>query len=143
MESQSNSNHTRWVKGYHFLLSFLLLVGLVLAIVNFIRHLHFAGFASSALLVLVFVCLFFIFWFMRTFALKAQDRAIRAEESLRYFILSGKAIDKRITMGQIIALRFAADEEFLALVDKAASEGMAPKDIKAAIVAWRADHHRA
>jgi hypothetical protein len=143
METQNYANHTRWVKGYHFLLSALVLIGLIFSIINLLRHLHFAGLVSSALIVLVFICLLLTGWFLRTFALKAQDRAIRAEESLRYFILAGKAIDKRITMSQIIALRFASDEEFLALVDKAATDGLSPKAIKAAIVAWRADHHRA
>jgi hypothetical protein len=80
---------------------------------------------------------------MRQFALKAQDRAIRAEESLRYFILTGKAIDSRITMGQIIALRFAPDEEFVLLTEKAAAEGLLPNDIKKEIKNWRADNHRA
>ena len=37
------------------------------------------------------------FFYMRTFALKAQDRAIRAEENLRYFSLTGKLFDKQIT----------------------------------------------
>ncbi len=74
--------------------------------------------------------------------MKAQDRAIRAEESLRYFILSGKAIDKRLTLSQIIALRFASDEEFLELAEKAAAGNLSNKDIKKAIQNWRADHHR-
>jgi len=143
MEPQDYSNHTRRVKGYHFLLSFLILAGLIFSAINFYRHLHFAGFVSSALIVLLFVCIMMVTWYARAFPIKAQDRAIRAEESLRYFILSGKAIDKRITMSQIVALRFAPDEEFLPLVDKAASENLSPKAIKQEIKAWRADHHRA
>lgn len=142
MEPQNFSNHHRYVKGYHFLLSTLLFIGLIWSIVNFYRHLHFAGLVSAGLIVLLFVCVTLCWLFLRTFPLKAQDRAIRAEESLRYFILTGKAIDKRITMGQIIALRFAPDEEFLSLVDKAAAEGLSPKAIKESIKNWRADHHR-
>ena len=142
METQNYANHPRYVKAYHFLLSFLLLLGLILSVVNFFRHLRFAGLVSSLLIILLFVCVTLCWWFLRTFPIKAQDRAIRAEESLRYFILAGKAIDKRITMHQIIALRFAPDEEFLPLVDKAATEGLSSKEIKQAIKEWRADHHR-
>jgi Zn-dependent protease with chaperone function len=142
METQNFSNHHRYVKGYHFVLSSLLLIGIIFAAINFYRHLHFAGLVSSALILLLFVCVTFCWWFLRTFPIKAQDRAIRSEENLRYFILTGKAIDKRITMGQIIALRFAPDEEFLPLVDKAAAENLSPKEIKQAIKAWKADHHR-
>jgi hypothetical protein len=47
-----------------------------------------------------------------SFALRAQDRAIRAEENLRHFILTGKPFDSRLRMSQIIALRFAPDDEF-------------------------------
>ena len=45
-------------------------------------------------------------------------------------------------MQQIIALRFASDAEFVALVDKAINEKLSNKDIKLAIQNWRADWHR-
>ena len=79
---------------------------------------------------------------LRTSALKAQDRAIRAEESLRYFIISGKAIDARLRMGQIVALRFAPDAEFVALAEKAATEGLSGKQIKQQIQQWKGDYRR-
>jgi hypothetical protein len=46
-------------------------------------------------------------------------------------------------MGQIIALRFAGDDEFVALAKKAVDENMAPKDIKMAVKNWKADYNRA
>ena len=76
------------------------------------------------------------------FALKAQDRAIRAEENLRHFVLTGKLLDPKLTLRQIIGLRFAADAEFVALAQKAAASGMSEKDIKKAITQWKADHDR-
>jgi len=79
---------------------------------------------------------------MRTFPIKAQDRAIRAEEGLRYFILTRKPIDSRITMQQIAALRFAPDDELLPLVDRAVVENLSPNDIKKAIKNWKSDNHR-
>ena len=78
----------------------------------------------------------------RGFALKAQDRAIRAEESLRHFILSGKAIDSRLTLSQVIALRFASDEELIALAERAIAENLSNDAIKKEIRNWRADFYR-
>lgn len=83
-----------------------------------------------------------MFFFNRGFALKAQDRAIRAEENLRHFALTGRLLDKRLRTGQIIALRFADDTEFLILSEKAANENMKPNEIKKAIINWKADHYR-
>jgi hypothetical protein len=143
MERQNYANHSRYVKGYHFLLSLLLFAGLLISSVNLARHWNVKGFVSAAMIVLLFICAFLMAWYLRAFPVKVQDRAIRAEESLRYYILSGKAIDSRLTMAQIVALRFAPDEEFLALAEKAAGENLSPKDIKKAIKNWKADHYRA
>ncbi len=84
-----------------------------------------------------------IIWFYsRAFALKAQDRAIRAEENLRHFILTGKPLDKGLRIGQIIALRFAGDEEFPSLVQRASAENLSGKEIKMQIKNWKADLYR-
>jgi hypothetical protein len=88
------------------------------------------------------VALILIFFQSRMMALKAQDRAIRAEEALRYFQLTGKVFDPSLRIQQIIALRFASDTEFPALVEKAVAEKMGNKRIKQAIQQWRADHYR-
>jgi cbb3-type cytochrome oxidase subunit 3 len=96
----------------------------------------------ASLLVLVFFILLILGWLVRGYALKAQDRAIRAEENLRHFILSGKPLDARLRMGQIVALRFASDDEFVALAKRAAEEGLKSKEIKQAIQNWRADYNR-
>jgi len=84
-----------------------------------------------------------MFYFLRAFTLKAQDRAIRAEEKLRYFILTGKALSSKITTRQLIGLRFDSDEAFVALVDKAAKENLSEKEIKKQIKNWKPDTYRA
>lgn len=143
MNQQNFANHRRYVKGYHFLLTSLLFIGIIMSIVNIIRHQPNAGgFISAVLIALLFVCAMLMSRFIRTFPLKAQDRAIRAEESLRYFILTRKPIDSRITIQQIAALRFAPDDELLPLVDRAAAENLSPDDIKKAIKNWKSDTHR-
>ena len=74
--------------------------------------------------------------------LKVQDRTIRVEEQLRYFILTGSPIDPKITIPQLIALRFASDDEFPKLAEKAALTSMTPDEIKNEIQQWRPDEHR-
>jgi hypothetical protein len=143
MEEQNYTNHRRYVPAYHYVLSSLLIIGLITAIINVCRHKPYhGGFLSSILIVLLFICGFIIMTLFRTFSLKAQDRAIRAEEGLRYFILTRKPIDSKITMAQIAALRFAPDDELIPLVERAIAENLSPDDIKKAIKNWKSDYHR-
>jgi len=141
MEEQNFSNHARIHPLYHYITAPLVLLGLIGSIVNLLNAAP-ENLYSASLLVLVFVILLFIGAMLRTYGLKAQDRAIRAEESLRHFILSGKAIDARLRMGQIVALRFASDDEFVALAEKAATENLSGKAIKQSIKVWKADNNR-
>jgi len=97
---------------------------------------------SAALIVVLVVTSIMIALFCRIFSLKAQDRAIRAEENLRHYVLTGKLLDPRLGIRQIIALRFASDAEFAALAARAAQESMEPDTIKRAVVHWRADTYR-
>jgi len=143
MKEQNYTNHRRYVIGYHIILTALLFIGTVFAIVNVIRHApDKGGFLSTILIALLFICADISFLLVRQFPLKSQDRAIRAEEGLRYFILTRKPIDSRITIQQIAALRFAPDDELLPLVDRAVAENLSPDDIKKAIKNWKADYHR-
>lgn len=83
-----------------------------------------------------------LYAFSRIFALKAQDRAIRAEENLRHFVLTGKLLPSSLTVGQVVALRFASDAEFVALAEKAAANNLSGKEIKQSIQNWKADFYR-
>ena len=142
MSEQNFKNHTRVVPLYHFVTGIAVLAIFGGSIVNLIHadaHSHY----SAALLVLVSLVLVSLFWYARSFALRAQDRAIRAEENFRHFVLTGKPLDNRLRMGQIIALRFASDAELPDLAKKAVEENMGSKDIKGNIKNWRPDHHRA
>ncbi len=57
-------------------------------------------------------------------------------------MLTGKLFDPRLTIRQIIGLRFASDEEFVTLAQRAAGENLSAEDIKKAIKNWRADNYR-
>jgi hypothetical protein len=96
----------------------------------------------ASLLVVLSAAMILLFIFCRVFPLKAQDRAIRAEENLRHFVMTGKLLDPRLSTTQIVALRFASDAEFAPLARRAADEGMAPDAIKRSIKQWRADTYR-
>lgn len=141
MQEQNFSNHARYHGLYHFFTAPLVLIGLIGSIINYANSAPENKYSAS-LLVLVFFVLLILGWLVRGYALKAQDRAIRAEENLRHFILTGKALDSKLRMGQIVALRFASDEEFPALAAKAAAENMSGKSIKQSIQNWKADHNR-
>jgi uncharacterized protein DUF6526 len=52
-------------------------------------------------------------------------------------------LDPKLTIRQIIGLRFASDREFVALAQKAAAENLSEDAIKKAIRNWRADTYRA
>ncbi len=84
----------------------------------------------------------FCFGNSRIIRVKAQDRAIRAEENLRHFVLTGKLLDPGLTIRQIIGLRFAADDEFVELAKRSIRDGLSEDAIKRAVKNWRADTDR-
>jgi len=142
MSQQNFENHTRSVPAY-LGTAFVLMLTLVGATVNLWKSIgDHSRLYSAALLVVLIVCLIMIQYFERAFALKAQDRAIRAEENLRHFVLTGRLLDPRLTVHQITALRFAPDEEFPALAQRAAEGSVDPREIKRAVKNWRADEYR-
>jgi len=144
MTTQDYAHHTRLVPLFHGVLAGLLLLTLIGSIVNLVHEIGVGhGRGNAVLLVLLTISGGLLFFFCRTFPLKAQDRAIRAEENLRHFALTGKLLDPRITMAQVIALRFAPDDEFVPLAKKAAETNMSNDEIKRAVKNWRADEHRA
>jgi len=94
------------------------------------------------LLVVSSLFLLFTAVYARVFALKAQDRAICAEENFRYFRLTKEVLPKELNTRQIVGLRFASDDELVALAAKAVKEKMSENDIKKAIKNWRGDYYR-
>ena len=145
MQNYQNHRKLKPESRSHKLYYFFVVMLFILSVANlcctiFIRH---SGRINAGLFVLTSLCLLTAYFLFRSFALKAQDRAIRAEENLRHFALTGKLLNKALTIQQIIALRFAADEEFVALAERAVRENLSNDDIKKAIVNWREDNYRA
>ena len=142
MQTQNYSNHRQFVPLFHGVLFGILFLTLIGSCVNLAEIWGEPGFYSASLLVVLIVCTIMLFFFARIFALKAQDRAIRAEENLRHFALTGRLLDSRLDTKQIIALRFASDGEFPTLAKRAAQDKMTPADIKKAVKEWRPDTYR-
>lgn len=142
MKTEQNfKNHPILIKGFHGLL-FLSILALLGGGVSYLllaeeRHTY-----PATLFILTSWIFVVMMWYTRQFPLKAQDRAIRAEESLRHYVLTGKLLPTELRMGQIIALRFAPDEEFLPLIDRAIKEQLTQKEIKMAIKNWKPDYNR-
>ena len=141
MNEQNYKNHSRYVPLWHFITSAAIIAVLIGGVVNLIKSTG-ENVYSASLIIVIALILGSLFWYARSFALRAQDRAIRAEESLRHFILTGKPLDGRLRMGQIVALRFASDGEFVELAHKAAEKGLRSKSIKKLIKVWRTDNYR-
>lgn len=141
-KTQNYENHVQLVPSFHYLTFGLLLVLLIGGIYLIFTSTDQIRLLSVLFSLLVF-CVVSVALHNRLFALKAQDRGIRAEENLRYFILTGKRLPKEIRLRQIIALRFAPDEELVSLVDAAVQQKLSSKAIKQQIKNWKGDYHRA
>ena len=102
------------------------------------------GFRDWAIVALV-LAVMELGWISRVYTVKLQDRIIMLEMKVRAAEILPAGQDAQLatlSSKQIAALRFASDAELGALLERAARENMAPKDIKAAIRAWRPDLHR-
>jgi len=142
MSNQNYANHRRFVPLYHF---FTLLGSLVLLIGSIINLTKSGGenLYNASLIVFGSLLLLLTAFYARVFALKAQDRAIKAEENFRHYVLTGKLLDSKLTVRQVIGLRFASDEEFPELAVKAVAENLSENAIKKSIKNWREDSYRA
>jgi hypothetical protein len=143
MATQSYANHRRTDPVFHRVLLPVIFLTCIGAGVNLWQSWgdHIRLYSASLIFVLSW-CLLLTAIFARVFALKAQDRAIRVEENLRHYLLTGKPLDPRIGVKQAIALRFASDGELPGLAARAAADNLEPNAIKQAIKNWRPDEYR-
>lgn len=141
MKNQTYSNHRRFVPLFHFVTMPVLLLLLIGSVVNLVKSSH-DNLYSASLIVLISVILILSTLFGRMFALKAQDRAIVAEEKFRHYVLTQKPLPTELSVRQIIGLRFASDEEFPALAQRALKENLSEEKIKKEIKNWKADSYR-
>jgi hypothetical protein len=139
--SQNLANHTRYDPLFHFFLLPVVLALWIHSVVVLVRH---PGW-EHAWAVLLVTALFVAAGKARGYALKVQDRVIRLEERLRFASLLPEPLRSqslKLNEAQLIALRFASDEEAPALVQRALTENLSRADIKKAIQTWRPDNWR-
>jgi hypothetical protein len=76
---------------------------------------------------------------IRLYAIRLQDRIIRLEMRLRLAALGREHDIGRVSVRQLIALRFASDAELPVLLDRVLAENLTPDQIKRAVTNWQAD----
>lgn len=142
-QKQNFENHARFYPPFHFFVAPVLLLNVVWSIVRVIRDLSFGTIAS----LLVAVALLLLAYVARTMALTVQDRVIRLEMRLRMEQVLPPELRARIpalTVDQLVALRFAGDEELPALAQKVLDEKLTNrKAIKKMVRDWQPDLLRA
>jgi hypothetical protein len=138
---QNLSNHVRYDPLFHF---FALPAFVFCWFVRVALLVRYPGFVR--LIDVLFVTAILVLCFRaRQYALQAQDRVIRLEERLRLAMLLPDSLRPQITKlsePQLIALRFASDQEVPGLVERTLSGNLSPADIKKSIQNWRADYYR-
>ena len=139
MPNQSAKSHARYVPGFHILTYLVVAAALGIATILVI---HRGITHETAFYFLTAIAMGLLTFYVRHFATRNQDRIIRTEENFRSYRLTGKVLDPRLRTSQVVALRFAEDEEFTSLSQQAANDNLTAAQIKAAIQKWRADHHR-
>lgn len=145
MQKQNFQNHVRYYAPHHFILLPLILVGVVISLVFAVKQQTpdaGAWYGVTA----VFLLLGYTSVMLRQhYALMVQDRIVRLEVRFRYFTLTGKRfepLEQQLSLSQILALRFASDEELPGLVQRAVTEQLPAKAIKQSIHDWQGDYMR-
>jgi Family of unknown function (DUF6526) len=144
MKQQNFENHVRVYPMHH--LVFYPVTGLILTLCVAHAYRHPETRAEwIAISILLMLIIWLSFMLRQHYALNNQNRIVRLELRLRYFQLTGKrfeSVEKELTLTQIVALRFAADDELPGLIERTVREHLNPSDIKRSVKSWQADHIR-
>jgi hypothetical protein len=120
---------------------------LLLAIVSFVlRWFQIGGRYTMALgLIGLIGAVQILLLISRVYTTKLQDRVIKLEMRVRTMTLltpAQQVVLGRLTKAQLVALRFAGDDELPALVERADREKLTADQIKQAITNWVPDWDR-
>jgi hypothetical protein len=138
---QTFASHRRYLVPWHFIA--MPIIGTHVIILTI--ELFGAPSVWAAWNLLVMAAVFTGFMCARWMSRQVQDRIIRLEEALRLErLLPGRGADiERLTIRQMIGLRFASDAEVPHLIDRVLGGELASEDdVKRAVQHWRADHLR-
>ena len=141
---QNYKNHIRYYTPHHFV--FYPIAGILFGIC--ISY----GFKSDeynllwymmSIIIILIICLSFML--RQHYALGNQNRIARLELRFRYYVLTQKRfedIEQQLSFSQILALRFAPDEELVTLIERAQKEKLSADEIKKAVKNWLPDYMR-
>ncbi len=135
---QTYETHHRWLVPWHFIAFPLLAANVIVAAIAVFKN---PGFTTTWLL-LVAIALLLTLFTARTMATVNQDRLIRLEERLRLNrLMPGREADiDKLTVDQLVGLRFASDGEVPGLVDRVLAGDLKGRDdIKKEVKTWRGD----
>ena len=139
VREQTYKKHARWRPWFHFFVIPVLLVNVLVSV----WHLWQIPQLGTAYGVVFAIALLALGVLSRNQALTVQDRLIRLEMRLRLRQILPPDLQPRIndlTHRQLVALRFASDEELPGLVrDVFAGKITTPNDIKSHVRNWQAD----
>lgn len=144
MKNQNYENHKKFYPPHHFIYLPLLFILQILGIWKIFKD------EPNQLIwilfsVIIFLLLYLALMLRQHYALGNQNRIVRLEFKLRYFELFGKSSDEvesKLSFSQLSALRFAYDDEFKVLLDRAIQQNISGDEIKKSITNWKADNHR-
>jgi len=138
VEKQSYINHVRVHPMYHYFAVPFSLALIPVALVNTFFRFD----LTSIVLALSSVLLHLSLFLSRDYAKKNQDRIIRVELRLRYYMLTNQRLDElegHFSTAQLLALRFCSDEELVEMVSNPTTKSKTPTQIKQSIIQWHAD----
>lgn len=135
---QTLGTHRRWLVPWHFIAFPILAINVIVAAVAVFKN---PGLASVWWLLISIALLLTVFT-ARNMASTVQDRVIRLEERLRLNqLMPGREAEiAKLTVDQLVGLRFAGDGEVGDLVDKALAGTLKGSEaIKKEVKTWRGD----
>lgn len=142
MPIQNIKNHIRYYVPHHFIFYPIIIIT---ASITMYYSYKLASLEWGIISLLVLLIGALSFMIRQHYALTNQNRIVRLEMRLRYFILTGKRFEeceKQIKFSQLAALRFASDDELPKLLDLVIHNNMSANEIKKSIVKWLPDDMR-
>lgn len=144
MKTQNFKNHARYYPLHHFIVTPLTLIFFGWTVK---RSSFETGESTSESIYFMILALIIVILplMIRIYALKNQNRIISSEMRQRYFQLTGKPFEvkeKELRSDQIIALRFAGDDELLELIEQTINKNLSNKEIKLKVKNWKSDFSR-
>lgn len=144
MREQNYKNHRKFYPPHHFIY-LPLLIALEIYGIYKIRNDPEHQLTWILFSIVIFLLFYLAFMTRQHYALGLQNRMVMLEFKQRYFEIFGKRSDEvadQLRFDQITALRFAYDDEFKELLNKAIKENMSGDEIKRSIKTWKADNQR-